>query len=170
MIHIGQLGKRSGISRSTLLYYESMGLIAPTSRSAAGYRQYADDVVERVMRIRDYRATGMELVAIKALLDEGDPTSIIEQRLQAISREMALLREQQAVLLRLPGRGAVRALGKDGWTALLRAAGLGDAAMHRWHALFEQQSPDAHQDFLISLGVSDAEAERIRSWARDFSV
>ncbi|MES2129474.1 MAG: MerR family transcriptional regulator [Pseudomonadota bacterium] len=170
MITVGALAKRSGVSRTTLLYYEGVGLLAPSARSAAGYRQYAEDAIERVMRIRDYRATGMALGAIKTLLDEGDSTSIIEQRLQEISREMAQLREQQAVLLRLLGQGKVHTLGKDGWTALLRAAGLDDAAMQRWHALFEQQSPDAHQHFLISLGVSDAEVLRIRSWARDFSV
>jgi len=62
-------------------------------------------------------------------------------------------------------RGA-RAIGKDGWVAILRATGLDEAAMHRWHIEFERMAPDAHQDFLESLGLSKAEITRIRQWSR----
>jgi hypothetical protein len=56
------------------------------------------------------------------------------------------------------------------WTALQHAAGVDDAAMQRWHALFEQQSPQAHEDFLRSLGEDEAGIARIRGWARGISV
>ena len=79
---------------------------------------------------------------------------LIAQRLEAISREIALLQEQQAVLLELAGqrKATKRAMDKQAWTALLRAAGMDEQKMARWHALFEQQSPEAHADFLRSLG------------------
>jgi MerR family transcriptional regulator, thiopeptide resistance regulator len=40
-----------------------------------------------------------------------------------------------------------------------------DAEMRRWHANFEQNMPDAHADFLQSLGLDDAEIRRIRAWS-----
>lgn len=44
------------------------------------------------------------------------------------------------------------------WTTRFRAIGLDDAAMHKWHRLFEQENPAGHQSFLEWLGLS---AERI---------
>lgn len=176
---IGQLARRCGISRSTLLYYEAQGLLAP-ARSAAGYRRYSAADIERAAHIRAWRATGMGVAAIAALLRDGSQPGPIEHRLQEIAADMARLREQQEVLLRLlagaPGAGqpdggaAAGGIDKAGWSALLRAAGLDDDAMARWHALFEQQAPAAHETFLRSLGLPASEIEHIRSWSRRMGV
>ncbi len=40
MITIGRLARRFGLSRSTLLYYDSIGLLSPSTRSAKDYRLY----------------------------------------------------------------------------------------------------------------------------------
>jgi len=166
---IGELARRCGISRSTLLYYEEQGLLAP-SRSAAGYRRYSESDVARAEQIRAWRATGMDLPAIAAMLRDGSHTGPIERRLQEIAADMARLREQQQVLLRALGTTSSAGIDKAGWTALLRAAGLDDATMERWHALFEQQAPQAHETFLRSLGLDAPEIEHIRSWSRRMGV
>lgn len=166
---IGQLARRCGISRSTLLYYEEQGLLAP-ARSGAGYRRYSDADVARAEQIRAWRATGMDIPAIAALLRDDSHAGPVERRLQEIGAEMARLREQQEVLLRVLGKTSSAGIDKAGWSALLRAAGLDDAAMERWHALFEQQAPQAHETFLRSLGLDAPEIERIRSWARRMGV
>ena len=44
------------------------------------------------------------------------------------------------------------------WVARFRAIGLDQAAMEKWHRLFEQENPAGHQDFLEWLGLP---AERI---------
>jgi len=49
--------------------------------------------------------------------------------------------------------------------AVLRGAGLDDAAMGQWHVAFERMSPEAHQDFLESLGMCAPEIAEIRSWS-----
>ena len=165
---IGQLAQRCGISRSTLLYYEAQGLLAP-ARSAAGYRRYSESDVARAEQIRAWRATGMDIPAIAALLREGHSAGPIERRLEEIAADMARLAEQRDVLLRILGAAPAR-VDKAGWTALLRAAGLDDAAMARWHALFEQQAPHAHETFLRSLGLGAGEIEQIRSWSRRMGV
>jgi DNA-binding transcriptional MerR regulator len=163
-LNIGQLARECGVSRSTILYYEKLGLMAPAARSDAGYRRYTGADLERLRQVCAYRATGLDLDAIGRLLSNGDRNALISQRLDQINRDMALLREQQAVLVRLlNGEAGVGPMNKEGWTALLRASGLDDAAMVRWHALFEQQNPVAHQAFLVSLGLSDAEVARIRA-------
>lgn len=172
LLTIGQLAKRCGISRTTLLYYEKLGLIAPASRSEAGYRRYSAREVARVEQVRQYRATGLALDTIAALLADGDRPSLIRQRLDDIQRDIARLREQQALLVRLlSDKTALEpAMDKQRWTALLRGAGVDDAAMARWHALFEQQAPAAHQAFLLTLGLGADEMEHIRSWARQIGV
>lgn len=169
---IGQLARRCGISRSTLLYYEEQGLLAP-GRSAAGYRRYSTADVAHAEQIRAWRATGMRVEAIAALLRDGGQQGPVEHRLAEIAAEMTRLREQQEVLLRMLGRVPAPGPGsidKAGWTALLRAAGLDDVAMERWHALFEQQAPQAHENFLRSLGLDADEIEHIRSWSRRMGV
>jgi len=38
--------------------------------------------------------------------------------------------------------------------------------MQEWHAEFEKMSPDAHQDFLESLGIAPGEITSIRQFSR----
>lgn len=52
--------------------------------------------------------------------------------------------------------------GVNDWVAMFRQIGLDEAAMHRWHALFEDRAPEAHQSFLEWLRLPDAEIQRIR--------
>ena len=49
---------------------------------------------------------------------------------------------------------------------LFREIGLDEAAMKKWHALFEQRHPDSHKSFLEWLGLDAAQIERIRARSR----
>ena len=51
MMTIGKLSKVFGFSRSTLLYYDKIGLIRPSARSKSGYRLYNDKDVSRLEQI-----------------------------------------------------------------------------------------------------------------------
>jgi DNA-binding transcriptional MerR regulator len=168
---VGRLARRFGLSRSTLLYYDRIGLFSPPARSAAGYRVYGEREVKRLEAICRYREAGLSLEQIGQLLDgaNGRTAQLLEERLDELNLEIERLREQQRIIVRLLAnprrlRGA-RAIDKDRWVAILRAAGLDDAAMHRWHVEFERMAPKAHQDFLESLGLPKAEVARIRRWA-----
>lgn len=49
------------------------------------------------------------------------------------------------------------------WVARFRAIGLDEAAMEKWHRLFEQENPAGHQSFLEWLGLPAARIEEIRT-------
>jgi DNA-binding transcriptional MerR regulator len=170
-LSVGRLGKRFGLSRSALLYYDRIGLLSPSERSAARYRVYGERDVTRLEAICRYRAIGLSLEQIRELLEGsiGRTAELLEARLDQLNAEIERLREQQRIIVRLFANRkqlrATRALDKDRWVAILRAAGLDDAAMHRWHVEFERMAPKAHQDFLESLGLPKVEVGRIRRWS-----
>jgi len=177
MLSISQIGRRYRLSRSTLLYYDRLKLLRPSYRTSAGYRLYSADDEARLKEICRYRRGGLSLAAIaEVLADEHDSarvvTEALHRRLSELNQEIAALRRQQQVVLSLlpeKGRSAdrlARAMTKAKWIKLLRSAGMTDEDMSDWHAAFERQSPLAHQDFLESLGLADAEISRIRGEAR----
>ena len=175
MYTVGRLAKRFGLCRSTLLYYNAIGLLKPSARSSANYRLYSEADARQLERIKVYREAGLPLESIGALLqDEGGAgndaiAALLERHLHTLSREIARLREQQrclGALLQDEGgartvRGS-RALGKAQWVALLASSGMSDADMDVWHAAFEGRFPEAHQDFLESLGITPQEIAAIR--------
>lgn len=181
---VGRLARRFGLSRSTLLYYDRIGLLSPRERSAAGYRLYSHADIRRLERILAFRGVGLPLESIGSLLSEPDTGSdadsdmvgsgsvdaALEQRLVAIDREIAGLRRQQDVILRLLERdgdgGRLHGLDKQSWTEILRAAGMDEDDMWRWHREFERMAPAAHQEFLESLNIEADEIESIRSRSR----
>jgi hypothetical protein len=57
-------------------------------------------------------------------------------------------------------------LNKTRWIEIMRAAGLSDQDMHNWHVQFECMEPEAHQEFLGSLGIDAEEIVRIRRFSR----
>jgi hypothetical protein len=48
------------------------------------------------------------------------------------------------------------------WVKRFRDIGLDDAAMKRWHRLFETENPEGHQAFLEWLGLPEEKIEQIR--------
>ena len=166
MITVGQLARRFALSRSTLLYYDRIGLLSPTARSAAGYRQYSEADVERMEAIHLYRRAGLGLADIARVLDHGgDSVRVaLEARLAELDGEIEGLRGQQRLILELVrGSAAGRRLDKAGWIEILAASGLDEAARWRWHAEFERSAPEAHGEFMKSLGIATDEVARIRS-------
>ena len=168
MYQITQLAKANGLSRSTLLYYDRIGLLSPSGRSQAGYRCYSAADKERLALICSYRQAGLALEDIRCLLATTPQGSeaVIHQRLQAIAREISALQDQQRLLAKMlqlqAGEVCSLAVDKQTWIAMLRAAGMDEQAMCQWHREFERRAPRAHHDFLLSLGISEEEALLIR--------
>lgn len=66
-MRISQLAERSGVPVTTLRFYEQAGLV-PAERSAAGYRLYGHDAVERLGFIGAAKHLGLPLEEISELL------------------------------------------------------------------------------------------------------
>ena len=69
MYTIGRLAKKFKLSRSTLLYYDSIGLLKPSSRSQGEYRLYSEQDAKRLELICTYRQAGLALKDIGRVLD-----------------------------------------------------------------------------------------------------
>lgn len=65
---IGDVAERAGFSPPTIRYYESIGLLAPPLRSAAGYRRYTDTNVEELRFIKKAQSLGFSLEEIGEIL------------------------------------------------------------------------------------------------------
>jgi DNA-binding transcriptional MerR regulator len=161
--------RKYGLARSTLLHYHRLQLLKPTGRTAAGYRLYGPEAASRLQRIVELREAGLSLANIRRVLDSGAPLGeLLEEQIGILNRQVAALRAQQRVslsLLELTARRKPRTLSREGWTAMFRAIGMTDEDMHQWHITFEKNLPDAHADFLQSLGLDEAEIRRIRAWS-----
>ncbi len=169
---ITELGKRFGLSRSTLLYYDRIGLLQPSGRTEAGYREYTRSDADRLERICTYREAGLELGAIAALLERSEQGAwLLERRLGEIGQEIAGLRTQQRLLAGLlrtaTGELHGSGLDRDSWLSLQRACGLDETALKRWHHEFERRSSEAHHEFLAGLGLSEKECIQVRMLTRD---
>ena len=69
---VGEVAERFSLTVRTLHHWEAQGLLAPAERSWSNYRLYSVEDCARVQRIIIYRATGMKLGDIKALLDSAE--------------------------------------------------------------------------------------------------
>lgn len=67
-LSIGKVAGRAGVGIETIRFYEHRGLIEPPPRSAAGYRQYPETIVQRLRFIRRAKELGFSLKEIKELL------------------------------------------------------------------------------------------------------
>lgn len=159
------------LSRSSLLYYDRIGLLSPSSRTAAGYRLYTEDDVKRLERICTFRRMGLSIEDIRTILLSGDNpgTDLLEKRLKEIGEEILALKARQELLSKMLKRVVLEdehpGVDKRMWVEMLRAAGMDEQAMNRWHSEFERRAPEAHHDFLLSLGIQEKEAFMIRAWS-----
>lgn len=97
-LKVGQLAQRSGLTVRALHHYDSIGLLTPSARSAAGYRLYGHDDIVRLHQIQALRRLGLALAEIGAMLSQSPlPFATI------VARQIAMLDQQidQAHALRV---------------------------------------------------------------------
>ncbi|WP_159847652.1 MerR family transcriptional regulator [Nocardia sp. CY41] len=80
-VTVGQVSARLGVTVRALHHWDEIGLARPSLRTAAGYRLYTADDLERLQRIVVYREIGLGLEDIRAIL--GDPTADVPGALRA---------------------------------------------------------------------------------------
>lgn len=146
MYRISQLAQQVGLSRSTLLYYEKLGLIQG-ARQDNGYRTYTDRDVQRLRLLQQLQAGGLTLEECLECLESQIDRAKLLRRLDALDEEIQ--RKQKA--------------------RELLSAMLGMNSMRDWHHEMEQHAPSAHMDWLMKQGFSEKQALRLKWLSKDMN-
>lgn len=94
---IGDLAKQSGVKVVTIRYYEQIGLLPLSERTAGNYRAYSQDHLDRLCFVRRCRDLGFSLEEVRNLLrlsetDESncsDVCQMAEEHLHEVERKIA---------------------------------------------------------------------------------
>ncbi|UFU02623.1 HEAT repeat domain-containing protein [Ruania suaedae] len=187
---IGEVARRSGVSARMLRHYDALGLVRPTGRSAAGYREYSGEDVRRILQVEAMRSLGLSLRQVEhALAHPGAAPSdligeLIEQAEGRLVREQELLARLRAVqhgrpaewedALRLtallgaltshsPHRRQRAALADGGTPATLAGALLTETELNTAGAMrwaLARSGPHAHAHLAPGLESLDVEVRR----------
>lgn len=113
---IGEVARKSGLTRDTVRFYERAGLISSGARAAGSrvYGEYAPEVVERLAFIKQSQVAGFTLREIKGHIDEwgsdidaiptGEVISALENKLVQVEEKLRHLEEMRAYLTAKLGR------------------------------------------------------------------
>ena len=148
MYRISQLASQAGLSRSTLLYYEKLGLIQ-SRRSSNGYRYFTEADRQRLALIQQLQAGGLTLNECKASIDSRLDKGLLKQRLQMLDEDIAAKLEARQLLASL--------LGQEG------------NSLNQWHQTLENTAPEAHRQWLRQQGFSDRDAHHIKWLSRNMN-
>ncbi|MEE1770201.1 MerR family transcriptional regulator [Streptomyces sp. JV185] len=104
---IGELSRRTGLSVRTIRFYSDSGVVAPTTRSPAGYRLYDLDALLRLELLRTLRELGMDLATIRRVLDrELSLAEVAAAHADAMDVRIRMLQLRRSVLRVVAGRGS----------------------------------------------------------------
>jgi len=152
---VTRLARACHLARSTVLYYESIGLLKRPRRTSGNYRLYTGSDLDRSLLDAPHTASAAE---------------VLRRRMVELGKTIEQLREhQQAIARLLQIKSFTRSnkmITKEKWVAVMRSAGFTDEDMHRWHTEFEKSAPAEHQEFLEFLHIPAAEIAKIRDWSR----
>lgn len=108
---IGEVAALAGIPTATVRYYERRGLIAPTPRTASGYRRYDAEAARRLRFIRHAQTLGFSLEEVQQLLafSADDPAACARveettrEKVRAVRQRLDELRRLERTLQELAG-------------------------------------------------------------------
>ncbi|MDZ7678257.1 MAG: MerR family transcriptional regulator [Acidimicrobiales bacterium] len=113
---IGDAARLSGFAPTALRYYEDAGILAPSARTAAGYRIYDDRDLDRLRLIRRAKQLGCTLDEVRDLLEAWDDEqcgpvkhrlrSLVDEKVAAVQEHLA---DQLALASQLQATSALLA-------------------------------------------------------------
>lgn len=146
MYRISELAQQVGLSRSTLLYYEKLGLIAG-QRQSNSYRSYSEKDIQRIKLLQQLQVGGLTLKECQSCLDGKISRSTLQERLKILETE---IKEKQHA--------------KE-----LLSSMLGMSSMRQWHENIDKNAPSAHLDWLMKQGFSEKNALRLKWLSKDMN-
>lgn len=112
---IGEVARRSGVSARMLRHYESLGLVRPSERNTAGYREYSADDIRRIFHVESLRSLGLSLRDVGRALDDPGfaPAALVDDLIRGARERIAA---ETDLLTRLT---RIRDAGPAGWEDVL---------------------------------------------------
>jgi DNA-binding transcriptional MerR regulator len=173
MYSISKLCKEFNLSRSTLLYYDSIELLKASERTKSNYRMYSEEDKDRLVQICLYREAGVALEQIKELLysNEKSEENVLRKRLIELNDELKLLRLQQKIIVEilksknLNDKSAI--MDKTTFVSIMRSSGADEELLDNLHVEFERKFPEEHRIFLEFLGIDEDNIKYIRDKAKE---
>ncbi|WP_327085483.1 HEAT repeat domain-containing protein [Nonomuraea sp. NBC_01738] len=154
---IGDVARRSGVSARMLRHYDSLGLVRPTGRSGAGYREYSGEDIRRIFHIESLRSLGLSLRDVGRALDDPDftPAELVDDLIRQTRERLAAETE---LLTRLRRIDAVEPAGWEDVlqiVALLQALGSKSAGKRQRAAL--STVDEAPVEALVEAALSETD-------------
>ncbi|WTW96340.1 MerR family transcriptional regulator [Streptomycetaceae bacterium NBC_01309] len=104
---IGELSRRTGLPVRTIRFYSDSGVVAPTTRSPAGYRLYDLDAMIRLELVRTLRDLDMDLATIRRVLDrELSMAEVAAAHADAVDVQIRALQLRRSMLRVVARRGS----------------------------------------------------------------
>ena len=72
LLNVKNTAALTGLSIRALHYYDEIGLLKPSGTTKAGYRQYDDEAICRLMQIMFYKELGLSLKEIENIMKKSD--------------------------------------------------------------------------------------------------
>ena len=94
-MRIGELARRSGLSASSIRFYEAKGLLNVVSRKANGYREYPADALMILGLIIGAQRTGFSLDEIRQILPADLSNWRRGELMSALRRKIADIEQMQ---------------------------------------------------------------------------
>ncbi|MGY1593980.1 MerR family transcriptional regulator [Geodermatophilus sp. SYSU D00708] len=148
-MNVGEVAALAGVTVRTLHHYDRIGLLSPSGRTPAGYRQYAPGDLDRLHQVLLYRELGFPLEEVATLLD--DPSADPAEHLR---------RQHRLLLDRLERtRAMVAAVEKE---MEARAMGISLTPEERFEVFGEHDPAQYEAEVEERWGDTDAYAESKR--------
>jgi len=159
MNSISQVSKLIGVARSTLLYYERIGIITPKRNLENGYREYSQKDIDSLLLVRQLQQAGLSLKESINIMHGNLDSDLISKRYQDLEKEIKNMIMAKEVLRSLLTRATGEIVTEDKLVTSGR----------NWHAEFERQGSEAHSAWLKKLGFDEKESLYIRWVTRNIA-
>ena len=146
MYLISELAAKMGISRTTLLYYERLGLIKGR-RLENGYRYYNESDVQQLFFIQQLQSAGLTLKECQSCLEAKLDKRVLQERLVKLNDEIERKSQARELLLGLLGQRSQRDL----------------------HHSLNKNAPNIYLKWLKKQGYSETEALKLKWLSKDMN-
>src|SRR3954470_877416 len=142
-----------------LRHYDSLGLVRPTGRTEAGYREYSSGDIRRIFHIESLRSLGLSLREVGRALDDPGfkPSELVDDLIRQTRERIA---GETALLTRLRRIGAAEPADWEGIlqiVALLQALGSESAGKRLRAALSSVEEVPVPVEALVEAALSETD-------------